>query len=105
VDIDRVQASQNLHATLRPVITTLDHHEGTASTDPFCIGLGLVIGDAEVYERIKQVGALVGGVPLDRGSMGCAVLGVIKSEMHLVPCKAVRVQLLHDMFSVSERVI
>jgi hypothetical protein len=51
--IDRVQASEDLHATLGPVITTLDHHECAASTDPLRIGMGLVIRNAEVCERIK----------------------------------------------------
>jgi hypothetical protein len=66
VYIDRVQASQNLHATLSPVITTLDYHEYAASTYPLSIGMGLFIRDAEVYERIKKVCSLVCGVPLDR---------------------------------------
>jgi hypothetical protein len=66
VDIDRVQTSQNLHATLSPVITTLDHHECATSTYPLRIGMGLVIRDPKVYEGIKQVCALVCGVPLDR---------------------------------------
>jgi hypothetical protein len=66
VNIDRVQASENLHATLRPLIATLDHHEGAAATDPLRIGVGLIIRDAQVCERLKQVGSLVGGVPLDR---------------------------------------
>jgi hypothetical protein len=34
---------------LRPLIATLDHHEGAAATDPLPIGLDLVIRDAEVY--------------------------------------------------------
>jgi hypothetical protein len=59
VDIDRVQASQNLHATLSPVITTLDHHECAASTYPLRVGMGRVMRDAEVYERIKKVCSLV----------------------------------------------
>jgi hypothetical protein len=83
--IDRVQASEDLHATLSPVITTLDHHECAASTDPLRIGVGLVIRDAEVCERIKKVCSLVCGVPLDRGGVGCAALGMIKSEMHIAP--------------------
>jgi hypothetical protein len=66
VYIDRVQASQNLHATLSPVITTLDYHEYAASTYPLSIGMGLFIRDTEVYERIKKVCSLVCGVPLDR---------------------------------------
>jgi hypothetical protein len=59
VYIDRVQASQNLHTTLSPVITTLDHHECAVSTYSFRIGLSLVIRDAEVYECIKKVCSLV----------------------------------------------
>src|SRR4030095_5873179 len=47
VDIDRVQASQDLHATLRSVIATLDHHEGAIPTDPLRIGMGLIIRYAE----------------------------------------------------------
>jgi hypothetical protein len=49
MEIDRMQASEHLHAMLRPLIATLDHHEGAAATDPLPIGLDLVIRDAEVY--------------------------------------------------------
>src|SRR4029434_1122247 len=56
VDIDRVQASEDLHAPLSPVIATLDRHEGAAATDPLCIGVRLVRRNAEVCERLTQAG-------------------------------------------------
>jgi hypothetical protein len=65
VDVDRVQPSENLHATFSPVIATLDHHERTASAHPLSIGVRLIIRNAKVYERIHEVGSLVCRVPLD----------------------------------------
>jgi hypothetical protein len=54
-----VQASQNLHAPLRPVIATLHHHEGTASADSLCIGVRLLMRHTKVDERIKNVIAFI----------------------------------------------
>jgi hypothetical protein len=104
VDIDRVQASEDLHATLRPVIATLDHHECTASTYPLRIGMGIVIRNAEVCERINKVCSLVRRIPLN-GGVGSAALGVIKSEMYITACKTLVDQLLHDVLSIYECVI
>jgi hypothetical protein len=105
VDIDRVQPLQDRHATLCPLIATLDHHEGAAATDPFRIGLGLLRGDAQVCERLAQVGSLIFGVPRNRCGVGCRARGAIKGHMDIAARKAVRDQLLHDMLRVSERVI
>ncbi len=105
VHIDRVQASEDLHPTLRLVIATLDHHEGAASTDPLRIGVGLVRRDAEVGQRRKQGGSLVGGVPLDGCGVGRMARGVPKREMHITACKTVLDELLHDMLRVCKRLI
>ena len=48
----------------------------------------------EVDERIKKVSPR-GGVPLDGCVLGLATLGVVKSQMHIAPCKAVLHQFLH----------
>jgi hypothetical protein len=104
VDIDRVQPSEDLHATLSPVIATLDHHECAASTDPLRIGMGVVIRDAEICKRIDKVCSFVRRLPLN-GGVGSAALGVIKSEMYITACKTVVDQLLHDVLGICECVI
>ena len=103
--INRVQPSQNLHATLSPVIATLDHHERAASAHPLSIGVRLIMRNTEVCERLKKVFSLICGVPLDGRALGRAALSVIKSEMNIALCKAILDQLLHHTLSVRERVI
>jgi hypothetical protein len=105
VDIDRMQASQNLHTTLLPVIATLDHHECAASMDPLRIGVRLIIRHTEVGECLNQMCTLIGGVPLDGCGGGGAALGVIQSEMDITARKTIRDQLLHHLLSVRARVI
>src|SRR4030095_13630823 len=105
VEVDRVQASQDLHAPLSPVIAALDHHECTASADSLSIGVRLLMRHTEVDERIKKVISLVGGVSLDGCVLGLATFGVVKSQMNIAPCKAVLEQFLHDTLGVCARVI
>jgi hypothetical protein len=105
VDVDRVQALQDRHATLRPLIATLDHHECATAMNPFRIGVGFLIRDAHVGERLQQVCSCISGVPLDGRVFGLAALGVVQSQMDIAPCKAVRDQLLHHTLSVCARVI
>ena len=54
MDIDRVQAFHNLHATLSPVITTLDYHECAASTYPLRIGMGFAAGTPEGLRAYQE---------------------------------------------------
>jgi hypothetical protein len=89
VDIDRVQPLQNRHASLSLVIATLNHHECTASADSLIIGVRLLMRHTEVDECIKKGIALRGGVPRDGCVRGLATLGVVKSQMHIAPGKAV----------------
>ena len=86
-------------------IATLDHHEGAAATDPLPIGLDLVIGDAEVYQRLRQVCFLIGGVPPARGGVGHAAPGVIQRKMDVMACIAIVDELLHHLLSIDVRVI
>jgi hypothetical protein len=105
VEVDRVQASQDLHAPLRPVIATLNHHECTASADSLSIAVRLLMRHTEVDERIKKGISLIGGVPLNGCMRGLATLGVVKRQMNIAPGKAVLQQLLHHMLSVRAGVI
>src|SRR5262249_19595412 len=59
MDIDRVEASENLHTALSPVIAALNHHECAASPCPLSIGVGFIIRDTEVCKCINQVCSLV----------------------------------------------
>ena len=103
--IDRVQPSQNLHATLSPLIAALDYHERAASVYSLRIGVRFIMRHTQVCERIKKVFSFIGGVPLNGRALGRATLRVIKSEMDIVPCKAVLEQLLHHTLSVCKCVI
>jgi len=86
------------------VIATLDHYEGTASTYPLHIGVGVAMRYTEIGEHINEVCSPMSGVPLDRRA-GCVTLMAIKSKMDIMLREAVLEQLLHHTLSICECVI